>query len=491
MSPRTTKTFALLLLLLPAGCDPRVFNDFKNDSPIAAFAKPGNYNGGGFGLVVSSSAGLLGDAMDTSMVLASAGADTPVPAFTVWNDGALAIAGRPKFTVCTDADQCATGRGTAFAGVPRWQMHNGCVIMGMPSTGTVHIACEDAMSSQTELPPAPMSDEATIRLGASVAAIPTSSDLGADLSAGTVPTPNAVGVAFLGAPDGDVEAGRIYRLPDGAHEQIVDLTAAMLPAMGHLGEAVASALLPDDGSFTALSAPVLLVAGAPDAGRVVLAAVGDDTAGGTGIQAEVLACLDSTNPGFGGVVGTADVDGDGIPEVYVGAGMDTVGRAEEVDVYVLDPTVHTGAVGCDGMTTLSPTDTLGCPADAEGASCLGFGSSLASGDVNGDGYQELLVGAPESTVDGNVRAGVGYLFPGTGTGLDTASVDVLRHAHPTTDAHMGQAATMVWSQLALPMSGPRVEPVLGAPGANVVYVFLCSALADDTSANGSRCVAGN
>ena len=135
------------------------------------------------------------------------------------------------------------------------------------------------------------------------------------------------------------------------------------------------------------------------------------------------------------------------------------------------------------------TSTIACPADAEGASCLGFGSSLATGSVDGDGFDELLVGAAWSTVDGEVRAGAGYLFPGTITGPDEASVDVLRHSNPAKDARMGMAVTMTLSQLALPVSLPRVEPILGAPGAEAVYVFLCTALPGDTDANGSQCVA--
>ncbi len=48
-----------------------------------------------------------------------------------------------------------------------------------------------------------------------------------------------------------------------------------------------------------------------------------------------------------------------------------------------------------------------------------FGHSMAVGDVNGDGHDDLLIGAPEDDTATNGRKGSAYLFMGTLSGLST------------------------------------------------------------------------
>jgi hypothetical protein len=59
--------------------------------------------------------------------------------------------------------------------------------------------------------------------------------------------------------------------------------------------------------------------------------------------------------------------------------------------------------------------------DASGASVAG------AGDVNGDGFADIVVGAPSATVDGETAAGQGFVVFGTGSGfapsLDLALLD--------------------------------------------------------------------
>jgi hypothetical protein len=108
---------------------------------------------------------------------------------------------------------------------------------------------------------------------------------------------------------------------------------------------------------------------------------------------------------YGGAVCTAgDVDGDGASDIVVGAINFSNGQANEGKVFV-----YTGHIL--GLS-------LNFPANAEGtASGIEFGASVAmAGDVNGDGYSDVLVGAPGFD-NGQTDEGRAFLYLGGPTGL--------------------------------------------------------------------------
>ena len=115
---------------------------------------------------------------------------------------------------------------------------------------------------------------------------------------------------------------------------------------------------------------------------------------------------------FGGSVGTAgDVNNDGFADVIVGArgydnGQDGEGRA-----YVF----HGSAAG------LNPIPNWTAESNQAGAS---FGSSVGTaGDVNGDGFADVIVGAPD--FDGDVvDEGAVAVYFGSSTGLNQVAVQV-------------------------------------------------------------------
>lgn len=113
---------------------------------------------------------------------------------------------------------------------------------------------------------------------------------------------------------------------------------------------------------------------------------------------------------FGYVVGTAgDVNRDGYSDVLVGSPNYTNGQASEGRVFL-----YLGSAAGLGAT---PAWTSEC--NQTGAQ-LGRGASTA-GDVNGDGYSDVIVGAPSY---GNGQSGEGraYLYLGSASGLGASPV---------------------------------------------------------------------
>ena len=98
--------------------------------------------------------------------------------------------------------------------------------------------------------------------------------------------------------------------------------------------------------------------------------------------------------GFGAVLATGDLDGDGAAEIAVGAPGD--GPRSEGSVTVLDPVARTA----DHLSQNEP-GIDGTPERLDH-----FGAALAAGDFDGDGRDELAIGVPGE--EGGQGASTGY-----------------------------------------------------------------------------------
>jgi hypothetical protein len=166
-----------------------------------------------------------------------------------------------------------------------------------------------------------------------------------------------------------------------------------------------------------------LVVGAPGAspgGRSLAGTASVFHGSATGVAAAPARLLEGTAAGdyFGRSVASAgDVNGDGFADLVVGAyGADPGGRSLAGTASVF----HGSATG----VAAAPARLL------EGAAAGdAFGSSVASaGDVNGDGFADLVVGADGADPGGRMQAGTASVFHGSATGVAAAPARLLEGA---------------------------------------------------------------
>jgi hypothetical protein len=126
---------------------------------------------------------------------------------------------------------------------------------------------------------------------------------------------------------------------------------------------------------------------------------------------------DGADDWFGhGLGGVGDIDGDGFSDVAIAAPHDDNNGAGSGSVFVF----HGSASGVMAGTATTAADTVLVGDDAEDE----FGHSVdGAGDVNGDGYADVAVGARN---DDNSFAGAGaaFVFHGSASGIATGAATV-------------------------------------------------------------------
>jgi hypothetical protein len=164
---------------------------------------------------------------------------------------------------------------------------------------------------------------------------------------------------------------------------------------------------------------------------------------------------------FGYSVSTAgDVNGDGYTDVIVGAPYYTNGEGAEGGAWL-----YLGS--SDGLETTPDNQDEGTQTSAH------FGHSVATaGDVNGDGYADVIVGAPDYGANDEGRA---WVWHGSSSGISTSHD--WRAESDVTDAHLGYSVATAGD-----VNGDGFSDVIvGAPstitpsGVGLAYVYHGSA----------------
>jgi hypothetical protein len=138
---------------------------------------------------------------------------------------------------------------------------------------------------------------------------------------------------------------------------------------------------------------------------------------GTGTTASWQGESNQTNAHLGNSVATAgDVNGDGYADVIVGAPEYDNGQIDEGKAFAW----YGSANGVNNDVDGNPTNAAWTAESNQASALLGVDVNTA-GDVNGDGWSDVIVGAPYYT-NGQTNEGGTWVYHGSAAGLGTTAV---------------------------------------------------------------------
>ncbi|MBL7732134.1 MAG: FG-GAP repeat protein [Chitinophagaceae bacterium] len=151
------------------------------------------------------------------------------------------------------------------------------------------------------------------------------------------------------------------------------------------------------------------------------------------------------------VASAGDVNGDGFSDVLIGVpSFNNGANLREGRVFVY----YGAGAGIPG----SPSIILGVPNQGT----MRFGTSVASaGDVNGDGFSDVVIGAPLFDDGANLREGRAFVFHGSAAGLSASPATILSDGNQANISFSSSVAC------AGDLNGDGYsDVVIGAPGYN-------------------------
>lgn len=315
------------------------------------------------------------------------------------------------------------------------------------------------------------------RLGSSLAAADFDHDGFADLAIGIpyrdVVTPEATLEARAGAvlvlygsAGGLIEAGAQY------FRQGAGGIVGALEEDDFFGEALATGDFDGDGfADLAIGVPGEDVGAVANAGAVNvvygsangLSTAPDTTANAIWTQGDLGSSQDEASDEFGHALTAGDWNDDGRDDLAVGAPRENWGE-------VIDAGAIFVILGSDdGLTALGQQVRTQDDGGILGAADPDdhFGSSLAAGDFDGDGVEDLAVGSPGEQVGGQSEFGLVHLLPGVpGLGVSSVASAMIDRSQVAGAAASGDrfGAALAAGDFD---GGSADELVIAAPGAEV------------------------
>ena len=404
------------------GCDWRAFDTLQNQTPVRAVDPPsGLPSSNDFASVVlpvtppmdgSSAAWFLTSATETTgLALVRLSASGESSGLTLTGPALNDLGGSPVTAMAE-----IPGTGTAFLGAP-----------------TVHSLLTVDLSTQTVsqfIPSSSLTANDPL-LGAGVAAGNLTGGAAPDLVAAS----NLLLHVFIDGSTADLApgAGDLTSCPITLSSQV--------PNQDKSNRALVVGNLLASGPAIALGTPGPAVPGSVSFFTVTPSAV---------TCAGVLAAPAATDSGFGQTLAIGDFDGDGVPDLLVGAPPSRV--------YLYKGPVAPGA---------APTATIAAPPGS-----AAFGSALAAMNLDGVLGDEALVGDPDATLDGMTGAGNVNIYTGPKL-IMTATMPMPTRVLTNHDASTGQAYGSAVGALpfcaAAPCLAPPRLPLVGAPSKAFVY----------------------